>query len=138
MFPPVRWLAALALLIFGCGDKSLSELELERREEVRATLTRRLEHEERMLSLLETHRHEPQAAARAIASYAAHHEDDLEGLAAQRRLLESEPDALASALAELAPRSHAAFSRRRALYESSPALMELTTVKRALSRLDTL
>jgi hypothetical protein len=138
LFSPSRWLAALAILVSACGEKSSSELEAERRAQVRETLVRHLDHEEQMLALLERHRNEPERAASELALYAAEHGADLELLCAQRRLLETEPQAMASALSELAPRSQAVFSRRRALYDMNPTLMAHEAVKRALSRLDTL
>ena len=134
----VMWLYALVLALCACGSKSPSELEAERRAAVRSALSRHLDHEEQMLELLELHRQTPDVAARELVNYTTRHADDLEALCSQRRLLETEPDALAAALAELSDRSQSVFSRRRALYDSAPALMEHPDVKRALSRLDTL
>lgn len=138
MSPPTRWLAMLALaLCIGCA-KSPAELEAERRAQVGEALSRHLDHEEQMLTLLERHRASPDLAARELTNYVELHAADLEAICAQRRLLETEPAALASALQALSKRSHAAQSRRQALYEKSEALMEHPGVRRALARLDTL
>lgn len=138
MSPPTRWLAVLALaLCIGCA-KSPAELEAERRAQVGEALSRHLDHEEQMLTLLERHRASPELAARELTNYVELHAADLEAICANRRLLETEPTALAAALEALASRSRAAQARRLALYERHPALMEHQGVKRALGRLDSL
>lgn len=138
MSPPTRWLAVLALaLCIGCA-KSPAELEAERRAQVGEALSRHLDHEEQMLTLLERHRASPELAARELTNYVELHAADLEAICANRRLLETEPTALAAALEALASRSRAAQARRLALYERHPTLMEHQGVKRALGRLDSL
>lgn len=133
-----RWLTVLTLALWASCAKSPAELEAERKAQVREALARHLDHEEQMLSLLEQHRANPVLAARELTRYVERHSDELEDICAQRRLLETEPTALALALHELSSRSHAAQTRRQSLYERSPALMEHPEVRRALARLDTL
>lgn len=138
MSSPTRWLAMLALALWvGCA-KSPDELAAERRAQVGEALSRHLDHEEQMLSLLERHRDAPELAALELTRYVELHAADLESICAHRRLLETEPAALAAALEALASRSHSAQGRRQALYEKHPALMEHPGVRRALARLDTL
>lgn len=133
-----RWLTVLTLALWASCAKSPAELEAERRAQVREALARHLHHEERMLSLLEQHRANPALAATELSRYVERHSDELENICAQRRLLETEPTALALALQELSSRSQAAQSRRQSLYRVSPELMEHPEVRRALARLDTL
>ncbi len=136
-----RWLIAVTLPLtasLGCGDKTAAELAAERRASVYATLESRLDHEEAMLSLLERHQDQPDTAVRLIADYTALNADALDALCAQRRLLETEPDALAAAMSALHARSTAVFSSRRRLYDSAPSLMERAEIKRALGTLDAL
>lgn len=135
------WLIAVTLPFTGslaCGDKTPAELGAERRAVVHATLESYLEHEDAMLSLLERHREEPETAVRLISDYTTLHADALDALCAKRRLLETEPDALAAAMSSLQQRSTAVFAKRKRLYDSAPALMERPEIKRALATLDAL
>ncbi|HRE87748.1 MAG TPA: hypothetical protein PK095_01295 [Myxococcota bacterium] len=138
MSSPTRWLALLGLALWIACAKSPAELEAERRALVGEALSRHLDHEEQMLALLERHRGSPELAALELTRYVDQHAVELESICAQRRLLEAEPTALATALQALASRSHAAQTRRQKLYEEAPTLMEHPGVKRALGRLDTL
>lgn len=138
MSSPARWLAMLALALWvGCA-KSPEELEAERRAQVGEALSRHLDHEEQMLALLERHRATPERAALELERYVELHAAELEAICTHRRLLETEPTALAAALEALAARSLSAQTRRQALYDKHPALMEHPGVRRALGRLDSL
>jgi len=136
-----HWLIAVTLPFAGtlaCGEKTAAELAAERRAAVHATLESRLDHEEAMLALLERHQDQPDTAVRLITDYTTLNADALDALCAQRRLLETEPDALAAAMSSLHARSTAVFASRRRLYDSAPTLMERPEIKRALATLDAL
>lgn len=136
-----HWLIAVTLPFAGtlaCGEKTAAELAAERRASVHQTLETHLDYEEAMLSLLERHKDQPDKAVRLLGDYTAKHADALDSLCAKRRLLETEPDALAAAMSSLHERSTAVFARRKRLYDSAPTLMERAEIKRALAILDDL
>ncbi len=135
----VAFTVALSLAATACGSGSpdLSTPE-GRARAVSATVSEHLEHELAMLALLERHRVELHEAEAALATYVRHHEEALKRLSAQRQLLETEPLALARALAEQRERHAAAFETRRRLEAERPELMQRPSVRAALAALDDL
>lgn len=133
-----RFVAVVALTFVACGEGGADRVARQRRAAVERALASHLTHEEALLEILERHRDDPEAAGALAIAYTERNAEALEALCGERRLLEDEPEALAHALANLQPRSRAAYERKRRLYEGAPELMANPQVQRALAALDDL
>jgi hypothetical protein len=130
---------ALVLALAACGRATddLSTPEARARA-VHAVVVSHLEHELAVLALLEAHQDNHDDAERAVSAYLSEHDTAINDLGQQRALLETEPLALARALAAARAQHAAAFEARLKLERERPALMARPAIREALSELDDL
>lgn len=128
MYIPWLVLVLACAPLVGCGKDEPTP-----QDAVRAVVSRSVEHQSAMLTILEQHQRDPERAVSLLEAYVREHEAEIQRLAQQRPLLESQSTAFAEAWNQ---HGHALFERRRRLTVASEELMARPEVTRALGCLD--